>query len=63
MKIIADLNEQQESTLKTIKRLGYILGEDVNAKPKQMSLAMDMLQYLMWEFKEQELIEIYVKNK
>ena len=52
MKIVADLNEHQETTLKTIKRLGYILGEDVNTKPKQMSLAMDMLQYLMWEFKK-----------
>ena len=63
MKIIADLNETHETTLKTIKRLGYILGEEVNTKPQQVSLAMDLLQYLMWEFSEQELIEIYVKNK
>lgn len=63
MKIVADLNEHQETTLKTIKRLGYILGEDVNTKPKQVSLAMDLLQYLMWEFSEQEIQEIYLKNK
>lgn len=63
MKIIADLNETHETTLKTIKRLGYILGEEVNTKPQQVSLAMDLLQYLMWEFSEQEIQEIYLKNK
>lgn len=63
MKIVVDLKEEQEANLKVIKRLGYILGEEVNTKPKQMLLAMDILQYLMWEFSDQELIEIYVKNK
>jgi len=63
MKIVADLTDKHESNLKQIKRLGYILGEEVNTKPQQVSLAMDLLQYLMWEFSEPDLIEIILKNK
>jgi len=63
MKIVADLTDKHEINLKIIKRLGYILGEEVNTKPQQVSLAMDLLQYLMWEFSEQDLIEIILKNK
>jgi hypothetical protein len=63
MKIVANLTDKHETNLKQIKRLGYILGEEVNTKPQQISLAMDILQYLMWEFSEQELIEIILKNK
>jgi len=63
MKIVANLTDKHEINLKQIKRLGYILGEEVNTKPQQVSLAMDMLQYLMWEFSEQDLIEIILKNK
>ena len=63
MKTVADLTEKHEINLKIIKRLGYMLGEEVNTKPQQVSLAMDMLQYLMWEFSEQDLIEIILKNK
>ena len=63
MKIVANLTDKHEINLKIIKRLGYILGEEVNTKPQQVSLAMDMLQYLMWEFSEQDLIEIILKNK
>jgi hypothetical protein len=63
MKIVADLTDKHEINLKIIKRLGYILGEEVNTKPQQVSLAMDLLQYLMWEFSEPELIEIILKNK
>lgn len=63
MKIVADLNDSQERTLKNLKRLGYILNREVNTKPQQVSLAMDLLQYLMWEFSEQDLIEIILKNK
>ena len=63
MKIVADLTDKHETNLKIIKRLGYILGEEVNTKPQQVSLAMDMLQYLMWEFSEADLIEIILKNK
>ena len=63
MKIGADLTDKHEINLKIIKRLGYILGEEVNTKPQQVSLAMDMLQYLMWEFSEADLIEIILKNK
>ena len=63
MKIVADLTDKHETNLKVIKRLGYILGEEVNTKPQQVSLAMDLLQYLMWEFSESEIQEIYLKNK
>ena len=63
MKIVADLTDKHETNLKVIKRLGYILGEEVNTKPQQVSLAMDLLQYLMWEFSEPDLIEIILKNK
>ena len=62
MKIVANLTDKQEANLKVIKRLGYILGEEVNTKPQQVSLAMDLLQYLMWEFSESEIQEIYIKN-
>ena len=63
MKIVANLTDKHEINLKIIKRLGYILGEEVNTKPQQVSLALDLLQYLMWEFSEQDLIEIILKNK
>ncbi len=63
MKIVANLTDKHEANLKVIKRLGYILGDEVNTKPQQVSLAMDMLQYLMWEFSEQDLIKIILKNK
>lgn len=63
MKIVANLTDKHEANLKVIKRLGYILGEEVNTKPQQVSLAMDLLQYLMWEFSEQQIQEIYTKNK
>lgn len=63
MKIVANLTDKHETNLKVIKRLGYILGEEVNTKPQQVSLAMDLLQYLMWEFSESEIQEIYLKNK
>jgi hypothetical protein len=63
MKIVANLTDKHETNLKQIKRLGYILGEEVNTKPQQVTLAMDILQYLMWEFSEPDLIEIILKNK
>lgn len=63
MKIVANLTDKHEINLKVIKRLGYILGEEVNTKPQQVSLALDLLQYLMWEFSEPDLIEIILKNK
>jgi len=63
MKIVANLTDKHETNLKQIKRLGYILNEDVRTKPGQVSLAMDILQYLMWEFSEPDLIEIILKNK
>lgn len=62
MKIVADMNESQERTLKNLKRLGYILNREVNTKPQQLSFGVDLLQQLMWEFNEQQLIEIILKN-
>jgi len=62
MKIVADLNENQEKTLKNLKRLGYILNREVNTKPDQISFGVDLLQQLMWEFNEEQIIEIILKN-
>lgn len=63
MKITADLSNDNELTLKVIKRLGYILDEDTKTKPKQLTLAIDVLQYLINEHSEIELLEIILKNK
>ena len=63
MKIVADMNESHENTLKKLKRLGYILNRDINTKPQQIAFGMDLLQKLMWEFNEEQLIEIILKNK
>ena len=63
MKIVADLTDSQEKTLKNLKRLGYILNREVNTKPQQISFGMDLLEQLIWEFSEQDLIEIILKNK
>jgi len=62
MKIVADLNESQEKTLKNLKRLGYILNREVNTKPDQISFGMDLLDILLGQFSEQELIEIILKD-
>ncbi len=62
MKIVADMNESHENTLKKLKRLGYILNRDINTKPQQIAFGMDLLQKLMWEFNEEQLIEIILKN-
>jgi hypothetical protein len=62
MKIVADMNESQEKTLKNLKRLGYILNREVNTKPQQISFGIDLLQQLIWEFNEEQLIEIILKN-
>ena len=62
MKIVADLNENQEKTLKNLKRLGYILNREVNTKPEQISFGMDLLDILLGQFSEQDLIEIILKD-
>ncbi len=62
MKIVADLNESQEKTLKNLKRLGYILNREVNTKPDQISFGMDLLDILLGQFFEQDLIEIILKD-
>ncbi len=61
-KIVADLNENQEKTLKNLKRLGYILNSEVNTKPDQISFGLDILDILLGQFSEQELIEIILKD-
>lgn len=62
MKILADLTDSQEKTLKNLKRLGYILNREVNTKPQQISFGIDLLQLLMWELNEEQIIEIILKN-
>jgi len=62
MKIVADLSDSQEKTLKNLKRLGYILNSEVNTKPDQISFGMDLLDILLGQFNEQELIEIILKD-
>lgn len=62
MKIVADLSDSQEKTLKNLKRLGYILNREVNTKPDQISFGMDLLDILLGQFSEQELIEIILKD-
>jgi hypothetical protein len=62
MKIVADLNDSQEKTLKNLKRLGYILNREVNTKPGQISFGLDILDILLGQFFEQDLIEIILKD-
>ena len=62
MKIVADLNENQEKTLKNLKRLGYILNREVNTKPDQISFGLDILDILLGQFSEQELINILIED-
>ncbi len=62
MKIVADLNESQEKTLKNLKRLGYILNREVNTKPQQISFGLDILDILLGQFSEQDLINILIED-
>lgn len=62
MKIVADLNDSQEKTLKNLKRLGYILNREVNTKPQQISFGLDILDILLGQFSEQQLINILVED-
>jgi hypothetical protein len=62
-KIVADMNENQEKTLKNLKRLGYILNREVNTKPMQISFGLDILDILLGQFSEQELINILVEDE
>lgn len=62
MKIISDLNERQENTLKTLKRLGYIMNREVNTKPMQISFGIDILEVLLGQFSEEDLINILIDD-
>lgn len=62
MKIVADLNDSQEKTLKNLKGLGYILNREVNTKPQQISFGLDILDILLGQFSEQQLINILVED-
>jgi hypothetical protein len=62
MKIVADLNDSQEKTLKNLKRLGYILNREVNTKPQQLSFGVDLLDVLLGQFSEQDLINILIED-
>lgn len=63
MKIVADLTDSQEKTLKNLKRLGYILNREVNTKPTQISFGLDILDILIGQFSEQQLINILVEDE
>ena len=63
MKIVADLTDSQEKTLKNLKRLGYILNREVNTKPQQISFGLDILDILLGQFSEQQLINILVEDE
>ena len=63
MKIVADLTDSQEKTLKNLKRLGYILNREVNTKPMQISFGLDILDILLGQFSEQQLINILVEDE
>lgn len=58
MKIIADLNDKQEKTLKNIKRISYICGWEVTTKPQQIAMGLDLLQKIMDNTSEAELINL-----
>lgn len=62
MKIICDLNDSQEKTLKNLKRLGYILNREVNTKPMQINFGMDILEILLGQFSEKDLINILLED-
>lgn len=62
MKIVADLNDSQEKTLKNLKRWGYILNREVNTKPQQISFGLDILDILVGQFSEQQLINILIED-
>ena len=61
-KIVADLNDSQEKTLKNLKRLGYILNREVNTKPQQISFGLNILDILLGQFSEQQLINILIED-
>jgi len=62
MKIVADLNDSQEKTLKNLKRLGYILNREVTTKPMQISFGLDILDILVGQFSEEQLINILIED-
>ena len=62
MKIVADLTDSQENTLKNLKRLGYILNREVNTKPQQISFGLNILDILLGQFSEQQLINILIED-
>jgi len=58
MTIIAKLNEQQEATLKQIKILGYLTGQEANNKPSQIALGLDLLQNIMDNLSKEEFLKL-----
>ena len=62
MKIVANLTDSQEKTLKNLKRLGYILNREVTTKPMQISFGMDVLDILLGQFSEEDLINILIED-
>jgi hypothetical protein len=58
MTIIAKLNDQQEATLKQVKILGYLTGQEANNKTSQIALGLDMLQAIMNNLNKDEFLKL-----
>ena len=61
-KIVADLNDSRELVLKKVKRIGYLVNYEVNTKPMQIAVGLDILDVLLGQFSEQELINILIED-
>jgi hypothetical protein len=62
MKIIADLNEKQEATLKHIKVVSYIVDMEASNKPSQIALALDWLQNIIDNTSKDEFLNLITKS-
>jgi hypothetical protein len=61
-KIVADLNDSRELVLKKVKRIGYLVNYEVNTKPMQIAVGLDILDILLGQFSEQELFNILIED-
>jgi len=61
-KIVADLNDSQELIIKKVKRIGYLVNYEVNTKPMQIAVGLDILDILLGQFSEQELFNILIED-
>jgi hypothetical protein len=61
-KIVADLNDSRELVLKKVKRIGYLVNYEVNTKPMQIAVGLDILDILLGQFSEQQLFNILIED-